>query len=147
MTPTAEPIEKATAQQKKLIAINTPNKDTKEEWVQWATSDVLKTSTNDLSFDQANKILVQLKVTPVTKEKDNFELFDYKNTQHKRILSQMYTLGWTKKARNKTIPDMSILAHFLKTKSPVKLPLNQMTPKQVSKLIFAIGEIIKSDFK
>ena len=41
----------ATKEQKRAIAMNTANKDIKEEFVQWATKDVKKTSTNDLTFE------------------------------------------------------------------------------------------------
>ncbi|MBY0485660.1 MAG: regulatory protein GemA [Flavobacteriaceae bacterium] len=146
MISTQEPIAKATSEQKKLIAINTPNKDIKEEFVQWITGDVNKRSTNDLTFEQANKLLTHLKVKPVAQDKDPFEYFDHENTQHKRILAQMYTLGWTKPGRNKNVPDMSLFAHWLKNKSPIKKPLKDMTPRQTSKVIFAFGKVVSHLF-
>lgn len=52
MTTTSTQIQDpATAKQKQLIHLNTPTKDMKEEWVQWATNSNDKTSCNDLTFD------------------------------------------------------------------------------------------------
>jgi len=137
----------ATKEQKRDIAMHTPNKDTKEEWVQWATADVNKTSTNDLTFDQANMILKQLNVKVHTSVKDPYEEFDAKNTQHKRIMAQLYTIGWTKMVKGREVPDFVPFANWLKTKSPVKKPLKEMTPRQVSKVIFAFGAVVKYQFE
>ena len=136
----------ATKEQKRDIAMNTPNKDIKEEWVQWATADVNKRSTNDLTFDEANKILKQLNVKTYEKEKDPFEYFDAKNTQHKRIMSQLYTLGWTKKVNNRELPDFAQFAQWLKTKSPVQKSLKDMSPNETSRVIFAFGKVVKHIF-
>jgi len=138
-------IAMATGDQKRLIAINTPNKDTKEEWVQWATADVKKTSTNDLTFDQANMILKQLGQKEHVK--DLWSTFDKNNTQHMSILAIMRTAQWVKKVKGKEVADLEILDHFLKTKSPVKKPLKKMTTTEVSKVIHALNESIKWIFK
>lgn len=136
----------ATKEQKRDIAMNTPNKDIKEEWVQWATADVNKRSTSDLTFDEANKILKQLNVRTYESEKDPFEYFDAKNTQHKRIMSQLYTLGWTKKVKGREVPDFAAFAQWLKTKSPVKKSLKDMTSNETSRVIFAFGKVVKHIF-
>ncbi|MDA6068665.1 hypothetical protein NJT12_03440 [Flavobacterium sp. AC] len=135
----------ATGDQKRMIAINTPTKDIKEEWVQWATADVKKTSTNDLTFDQANMILKQLG----QKEhiKNLWSTFDKNNAQHMSILAIMRTAQWVKKVNSKEVADLDILDHFLKTKSPVKKPLKKMTPTEVSKVIHALNESIKWIFQ
>ena len=135
----------ATVDQKRLIAINTPNKDTKEEWVQWATADVKKTSTNDLTFDQANMILKQLGQKEHVR--NLWSTFDKNNTQHMSILAIMRTAQWVKKVNGKEVADLEILDHFLKTKSPVKKPLKKMTTTEVSKVIHALNESIKWIYK
>lgn len=84
----------ATKEQKQLIHINTPNRDTKEEFVQWATDDNAKTSCNDLSFDEANKILLQLNLTP--HKPKNYAVFDKNNKQHRTILSLCIQNGFSK---------------------------------------------------
>nr|WP_294922145.1 hypothetical protein [uncultured Flavobacterium sp.] len=131
----------ATSYQKRLIAINTPNKDTKEEWVQWATADVKKISTNDLTFDQANMILKQLGQKEHVK--NLWSTFDKNNAQHMSILAIMRTAQWTKKIDGKEVADLDVLDHFLKTKSPVKKPLKKMTYEETSKVIHALNKSVK----
>lgn len=138
----------ATAKQKQAIAINTPNKDTKEEWVQWATADVKKTSTNDLSFEQANKILLQLGLKP--HKPDFWAVFDTKNPRHRVIMSLMRQAQWTKPHdRHGEVADMDRLDSYLKNdkRCPVKKPLQKMSPEELEKLIVALNGIVKSVYK
>lgn len=137
----------ATKEQKKLIAINTPNKDTKEEWVQWATADVKKTSTNDLTFDQANKILVQLGLSPHTP--DNWAVFDKDNPKHRNIMSLMRQAQWvTPNEKYGEVADMKRLSTWLQTpKSPVTKPLQDMEPEELERIIKALKGIVKSKYK
>lgn len=142
---TPSTVEMATADQKRLIAINTPNKDIKEEWVQWATADVKKISTNDLTFGQANMILKQL--GQKEHAKNLWSSFDKNNPQHMSILAIMRTAQWVKKVDGKEVADLEILDHFLKTKSPVKKPLKKMSKEEISKVIHALNESVKWIFK
>lgn len=132
----------ATKQQKQLIHINAPTKDTKEEFVQWATNDNSKISTNDLNFDQANRILEKLGIKPFKAE--NWAKFDKSNPKHKLILSLMYQANWT----SGNLPDMSRLDSFLKSdKSPVKKPLMNMDDQELEKVIKALKGIVKHRWK
>lgn len=137
----------ALKEQKRAIAINTPNKDIKEEWVQWATADVKKTSTNDLTFDQANMILEKLGLKPYKQE--NWGVFDKNNPKHKVILSLMRQAQWVKKhEKHGEVADLDILDHFLKSsRSPVKKPLKQMSATELEKVIKALTGIVKHIFK
>ncbi|NHN26787.1 hypothetical protein FIA58_013965 [Flavobacterium jejuense] len=137
----------ATKEQKRAIAIHSPNKDTKEEWVQWATADVKKTSTNDLTFDQANIILEQL--GQKAHKAEYWAVFDIKNPKHKTILSLMRQAQWTKpNAKHGEVADMDQLDKFLKSNtSPVKKPLQKMEPLEVEKIISALNGIVKSKYK
>lgn len=138
---------KATKEQKKLIAINTPTKDIKEEFVQWATEDVKKTSCNDLTFEQANKILVKLGKKP---HKPQFwAVFNKNNAKHLLILSLMRQAQWVKNhERWGEVADMDMLDKFLKSeKSPVKRPLQEMNPKELEKLIKALEGIVGHKYK
>ncbi|WP_273005624.1 hypothetical protein, partial [Leeuwenhoekiella blandensis] len=82
---------KANKKQKQLIHVNAPNRDTKEEWVQWATGDNDKISTNDLTYAQANAILKQMGLKPVPMATadlaSTWGKFDKNNQRHKAILS------------------------------------------------------------
>lgn len=135
----------ASKEQKRDIAMHTPNKDIKEEWCQWATNDNNKRSTNDLNFDQANKILKQLQ-RPVHVA-ELWSKFDYKNKQHTQILALCHTAQWTVDVKGKKVADLTALDHFLKSdRCPVHKPLIDMTASEVSKVIFALGKIVKHIF-
>ena len=137
----------ATKEQKKLIAINTPTKEIKEEWVQWATADVKKTSCNDLTFEEANKILAQLGLKPHVP--NNWAVFDKDNAQHRNIMSLMRQAQWViPHDRFGEVADMKRLSDFLQSvNSPVTKPLQQMEPEELSKIIHAFKKIVKSKFK
>src|SRR5690625_3366741 len=89
----------ATKKQKQLIHVNAPTRDIKEEFVQWATGDVNKISTNDLNFEQANRILEKLGKQPIRAKKEDSPLFwgyfDKNNSQHMQIQSLLHQLHWT----------------------------------------------------
>lgn len=137
----------ATKKQKQIIAINAPTKDIKEEFVQWATGDVKKTSTNELTFDQANKILIQLGQKPHKAE--YWAYFDKNNPKHMLILSLMRQAQWTKQnGKNVEVADMDRLDDFLKSNlSPVKKALKEMEHEELEKIITALNGIIKSKYK
>lgn len=137
---------KATKHQKQYIyKLSSYNKDIKEEWVQWATGDNAKTSTNDLSFDQANAIIKQAGGTPVTQKgkTDNWAYFNKNNGRHKYILSLCRQLDWqTPDETYGKVVDLNRLSEWLKSKSPVKKPLQKMKPDELSKVITALENII-----
>ncbi|MBA4133374.1 MAG: hypothetical protein C0525_01490 [Flavobacterium sp.] len=138
----------ATKEQKRLIAIHAPTKEIKEEWVQWATADVNKTSTNDLTFEQANMILKQLGQKPHASI--HWAAFDKTNTKHRAIISMMYQAGWTITDDNgKEIPDLNRLNEWLhSSKCPVNKPLKEMDDQaEMPRLIKAFQGIVKSKWK
>jgi hypothetical protein len=137
----------ATKEQKKLIAINTPNKEIKEEWVQWATCEVKKTSTNDLTFEQANLILDKLGLRP--RVPDNWAVFDSKNPKHRLLMSLMRTAQWVvPHDKFGEVADMKRLSDWLQTpKSPISKPLQMMEPEELEKIIKAFKGIVKSKYK
>lgn len=142
---------KATKGQKQYIyKLSGYRKDTKEEWVQWVTGDVNKTSTNDLTFDQANEIIKQAGGTPYKKSNpDNWAFFDKNNGKHKYILSLCRQLDWqTPDEKYGKVVDLTRLSNFLKSeKSPVKKPLQKMTAAELSKVITALENIINWNYK
>lgn len=137
----------ATKEQKKAIRRNCKyDVNIKEELVQWATADNNKTSLNDLSFEEANKILISQgdKPTPV----ENWALFDKNNSKHKYILSLCYQLGLTIELKGRTIADTNKLSEWLKSdRSPVQKPLMKMTTFEVSKIIQALEQIVQKKWK
>lgn len=137
----------ATNKQKQLIAINIPIKDIREEWVQWATGDNKKTSCKDLTFDEANKILIQIGLSPHTPE--NWAVFDKTNKKHMVIISLMRQAQWVKPHdRYGEVADMERLSQWLQSpRSPITKPLQQMEPEELERIIKALKGIVKSKYK
>ena len=79
----------------------------------------------------------------------NWGLFDRNNQQHKAILSQLRTLQWTKKhERWGEVADLNRFSDFLKSdKSPVKKPLKDMEPREVSKIIECFKSMVTKKYK
>lgn len=140
---------KATKDQKQAIyRLSGYRPDTKEEWVQWATGDESKTSTNDLTFDQANKIITQAGGTPYKGRGDNWAYFDKENGQHKYILSLCRQLGWTTHhERFGKVVDLTRLSNWLKSnRCPVSKPLKKMDASQCSRIIAALEAMITKGY-
>ena len=81
--------------------------------------------------------------------KSNWGLFDKNNQQHKTILSLLRQAQWVvPNGKWGEVPDISRLSDFLKSdKSPVNMPLKDMKPEEVSKIIEAFKGIVKSKYK
>lgn len=143
---------KASKKQKQLIHLNTPTRDIKEEFVQWATGDVSKISCDDLTFDQANQILKQLHVKPVRMVRENtpeyWGFFTKTNTQHKYILSLLQQIGWVKTHDvYGKVADIERLGKWLQSKrSPVNKPLKKMTPTELSTIVNAFESMLGKKF-
>lgn len=123
--------------------------DIKDEWVQWVTADVNRTSLRTITQAQAKKIIVaQEGLEPLNQSKqssENWGLFDKYNSQHKRIQSNLRAANIVvKNGRHGEVADMKgWFNRFLKSdKSPVKKPLKKMTPQEVSKIIKALDGVV-----
>lgn len=118
--------------------------DIKEEWVQWVTGDVARTSLKSLTQAQAVRILrAQTGTEP---QADNWGLFDNDNSQHRRIQANLRTADIVvKNERHGEVGDMlGWFNRFLKSnKSPVKKPLKSMSPLEVSKIIRALDGVVE----
>lgn len=142
----------ATKEQKQAIyRLSEYRKDIKEEWVQWATNDTAKISTNDLSFDQANQIIEKAGGTPYSKKGkgDNWAYFDKNDGQHKYILSLCRQLNWTTShAKFGQVVDLVRLSEWLKSrKSPVKKKLKDMDEKECSRIIAALEKMTEKRYR
>jgi len=143
---------KATKEQKQAVyRLSGYQKDTKEEWVQWATGDNEKISTNDLSFEQANKIITEAGGTPYSKKgkAENWAFFDKDNGQHKYILSLCRQLNWTTPhERFGKVVDLNRLSEWLKSsRSPVKKKLQKMDTVETSRIVAALEKMITKNYK
>lgn len=137
----------ATKEQKKIIH-TVVHKTIKEETVQWATDDNSKTSCNDLTFEQANKILVQFNCTP---HKPKFlATFDKANPRHKFLLSLVINFGWWRSsAQYGKVANLDKLNDWMRSNlCPVQdTPLMKMTDAELSKVIGAFESMVRKKFK
>ncbi len=87
-----------------------------------SNSDELRKVTNDLSSDE------------------RWGWADFKNPQHRRVLSVCYQLGWTRFHRQlgRTVADPERLGRWLKYYSAPKKPLKQCTQEEVGQIIKAM---------
>ncbi|CDF80602.1 hypothetical protein, putative phage protein [Formosa agariphila KMM 3901] len=137
---------KADAKQKQIIAILTKgDKDFKAELVEHQTKDASKRSTNDLSFYQANQIISQLGGTAV---QNRWCLFNVNSRAHLNILSLCMQLGWQwyNDTQGRYYANMNTFGGWLQTKAPVKKPLLDMQPQEVSKTIAALESMISKSY-
>jgi hypothetical protein len=124
--------------------------DTKDEYVQWVTKDVNRTSLRSITQNEAIKIISRQEgLTPAEPIQDNWGFFDKNNKQHLTVLAQMRTAQWTvPNEKYGEVPDLERLSEFLKSdKSPINRPLKDMLPSEVSKIIQALKGIVKSKYK
>ena len=143
--PVYDPAGPITPFQKKRIMHNCNYQvEIKNEWVQWVTGDTNRTSLSGITQAQAVRILKQQTgdtTEAVEKSVENWGVFDKENAQHRYILSILRQANIVVKSEKwGEIPDMSgFFNRFLRSpKSPVKKPLKQMSPTEVSKIITAL---------
>lgn len=114
----------------------------KANLVQQYTGDWNKTSTKDLTLDQANDIIKRFGGTPIQYE--NWAYFDVKKASHRNILSLCIQAGWEvfNVKRNENVADLYRLSEWLKSKrSPVQKPLQKMDNLETNKIIYALKSI------
>lgn len=106
------------------------------------TEDKTKTSTKDLSWSQANFLIMSLGGSPVIPNR-RFLLFDGSKRQHSYILSLAHQYGWTRYHNGEWLADMNALGTWLQTKkAPVRKPLVDMEVKELSKTIVALEKMV-----
>ena len=120
--------------------------DIKEEWVQWVTGDVARTSlTKPIPLTQAQAVRIIKAQTGSQEQEGNWGYFDNDNSQHKRIQASLRTANIvvTNGKWGEVADMLGWFNRFLKSnKSPVKRPLKEMTPKEVSKIIKALDGVV-----
>jgi hypothetical protein len=119
----------------------------KIKWVKWVTGDENSTSLKSITYDQANKIIDAQKAQKEERFKRYvaWVAFDYKNTQHRAILSLLHQAGWVvNHETHGPVADLHRLDAFLKSnKCPVNKPLQYMDVKETSKVITALKAIVE----
>lgn len=113
--------------------------DIKDEYVQWVTGDINRTSLKSITQSQAIQIIKRQEgIEDLPSE--NWAIFDKNNQQHRYILSVCIQKGWSVKSEKYgEIADQKRLSDWLKSeKSPVRKPLKKMQPIELSKIISAL---------
>lgn len=134
------------------------NVEIKNEWVQWATNDVSRTSLKSITQAQAIKIISQQtgQNSPASEglgeAKSPFGgwgAFNKNNPKHKLILSLCRQAQWTvKHAKYGEVADLGRLDKWLKSdRAPVNKSLLKMNEKEIQKTIAALSGIVKSIYK
>lgn len=130
--------------------------DTKNEYVQWVTGDVNRTSLKSITQAQAKRIIRQQEgltaVEPTRELSDNWASFTSSkpNPQKRSLLfSLMHQAQWTvDNEKHGEVPDLNRLSLFLQSdKSPVQKKLIDMNDLELEKLIKAFKGIVKSKWK
>ena len=122
----------------------------KQSLIAQFTGDVNLTSTKDLTFIQANELIKSLNGKPVFSVNNvNHSYFKFTgaNKQDRTILSLAHQYGWEIEKNGKYIADMTRLGEWLMNKAPVKKPLTKQTPKELSKTITALENMIYGKYK
>lgn len=123
------------------------SKDQRSTMIYRYTNDQDRKSVNDLTFDEANQVI--LNYGGKAFKYDNWAFFDAKNSQHRKILSLCLELEWSVYNTDKKqfLADLKTLSEFLKSKrSPVKKPLKKMNSEELSKVIHALEQIFSKSF-
>ncbi|WP_419486994.1 hypothetical protein [Chryseobacterium bernardetii] len=103
-------------------------------------------SIKDLNQLQASE-LIHFFNTGKTLDHSPWGFFDKRNNQHRNVLSICHSLGWVSE-ENPQFVDLHRLGGWLKSdRSPVKKPLKEMSSAEVSKIIFALQNIVKTTYK
>jgi hypothetical protein len=124
--------------------------DTKNEWVQWVTANVNRTSLKSITQAQAKKIIMaQEGLTLVNEPTENWAFFDKANPKHKLILSLCRQCNWiVNNSKHGEIVDLNRLGNWIKSnKCPVNKPLKKMDSKEIERVIAALSNIVKSIYK
>lgn len=94
--------------------------------------------------------MIQTKQTPTkTDRRKLWSYFDKDNAKHRNILSLCIQFGWYKDHHKtgREVADLGALDSWLRGKatigqSPVKKPLAEMEPAELSKVIFALEKMV-----
>lgn len=133
------------SQIKKIHALLPPrvkeDKEAKTNLIAQYTGSVTATSTKDLTFSQANQLIISLGGLPIILSRA-FMRFDVNKKQHRTVLSLCHQLGWKVYSRGRYIADMHRLAEWLQYKSPVQKSLIAMEKEELSKVIFAMENMV-----
>ncbi|MCV9929497.1 hypothetical protein OIU83_17685 [Flavobacterium sp. LS1R49] len=101
------------------------------------------------NYNKPKKALEAIVQGVKSQSKSNWGIFDKNNQQHKTVLSLLRQLQWViQNERYGEVADINRLGEFLKSdKTPIKKPLKDMEPWEVSKIIECFKSMIIKKYK
>jgi hypothetical protein len=111
------------------------------------TKESSRSSLTKLTFTEANAVIENYGGTAF--KYDNWAFFDFKMSQHRKVLSLCHDLDWTvySDKNQKHIVDTHRLSEFLKSKKcPIQKPLKSQSKEELSKVIYALEQMFDKSF-
>jgi len=149
------PKEPSSAQQRIKINVLLPkhikeDKEEKKAFMLQFTKDKARTSTTQLSYDEANDVIQSLggKFNKNTTH-SYYALFDKENVQHMAILSLCHQIGWIVYQPNlaKNVADLNQLGAWMQKHSYLKKSLKAYTAQEMPKLVKQFESVVKNYVK
>jgi hypothetical protein len=123
--------------------------DLKGDMIECYTGDPKKRSTKDLTFDQANELIVRLGGQRWAFEAEpgdrDYAKFDNANKQHRLLLSYCHQLNWVVSAplnKRGMYADLGRLGSWLRKYGYLKKPLHEYTAAELPKLCTQLGKVL-----
>lgn len=131
-----------------LPTIYRQDKELKQNLIAQFTEDDNKTSTKDLSQQQAEELIYFLK-TGKAKTYDYYASFDFSNRQHRYLLSLCHQIGWEvfSERAGKLVVDTEALGRWLHKYGYLHKTLKEYSENQLPKLITQFENMVKSVIK
>lgn len=119
--------------------------DAKASLVFQFTQDTERCSVGAMTFVEANQLIIRLGGTHFKTANNDavWYKFDFKDAQHRKVLSLCHEYGWTTQYKGRTVADMKALATWLKSeRSPIKKPIMKMEVIELRKIIKALENMV-----
>lgn len=127
-----------------LPAVYKQDKELKANLIYQFTEDNTKTSTKDLTEQQADELIWFLK-TGKRMDMSSYALFDNNNQQHLYMLSLCHQIGWVdfNDKLNRMVADLNTLGTWLQKYGYLHKALKQYTNKELPKLVSQFENFVK----
>jgi hypothetical protein len=123
------------------------DKDLKADFIASFTGSADKTSTKDLTFEQANQVITYLggsAVVPASMA--SYAKFDNSIKTHRTLLSVCFDLGWVEFNQNlkRNVADLHKLGSWLKSTGYLHKPLMEYTTAELPKLVNQFQNVLNN---
>lgn len=116
------------------------DKEVRKEFIYNITQDPERTSTKDLTMQEANMIIDEF-----SDDKKRYAYFDKHNKQHMILISLARQVGWLSTKEDGTVVAcLERLGGWIKKYGHLHKPMKDYNPSQLSKLIFQFEKTVVS---